>query len=751
MPTITTAGIISTTGLIATPTPNNAPTIVGVPAPLFALGVASEYDLDQHMTDSDGDALTCTVTGSLPTGVTLRNDLDDNALVYDGVGAATDSTPHTLIADDLKDTSSPSSSFNIEITGDAFVSDNVMWADQETVTLGTVPAAYAGYQMLQTVASHFTMFDNATMTLSAGTHEIIYAHPTLNNHVTDRPAFLDTWTYTGNTGSITAPGRDGTGETVTTYYYKRDISGTYNWNWRSTDHEKQLDFFVGAFLIPSGVTVSAVVPELYKVLPNVSTAYVAPDTNWFWEPAPASVGAATQTATSWADLETKVNAASAGDVIKLTPGIYNDDGEISITKTGDETNPIFIDLSGSTLRGGTALEFNDTARGIRCWGGKDDQGTGNNSMQRFQFRVGCRWCSLEDFFNDGTSQDEDTGAPAGDEWNRKFSLAYVRGWYNRVTNCAVRDKVSSGTQVLFVQSSGNPEGYRFCLAQYNHFKNFNTGSLIGDTQNNAFFHYGGSSYYFTNNYTMLRRNKTENWNKTPGDGEWLVVKSCGGIVMENVHISGNSSDGCWHTRVGAWNIVMGNYHDADLAAANSDLCTTAGVPPTADSEYLDSRHIVCRHYIDNWGSGNTALKVDAINSTNRFACDGALVVEIYVPNATDQIIRYSGTGPDRPDNIKFKAVAMKSTTSMINDTDWDPTGVGALVYEACYFDGTSLGITNPGGITEANPGFSARADGLLVTNTAVNAMAKTPCIPSQMVGPNTYQSDIGTTYFSFAY
>ena len=753
--TVGTGGNVEGKGLTPTPTPNAPPTIVGTPAPTFGFGSASEYDLDQHMTDTDGDPLTCTVSGALPSGVTLRNNSNDNALVYDGIGAVTTSASHTMTADDGVDTSSPSSAFSIIISDADFTSDNVMWADQETVTLGTVPSVYAGYQMLQTVASHFNMFDNATMTLSAGTHELIYAHPTLNSHTTDRPDFLSTWTYTGNTGSITAPGRDGTGETVTTYYYKKDVSGTFNWNWRTSNVEDQLNFFVGAFLIPSGVTVSAVVPELYKVLPNISNTYVAPDTNWFWEEAPSSLGTATETATSWANLETRVNAASPGDIIKLTPGTYNDDGEISITKAGDETDPIFIDLSGSTLRGSTGLEFNDTARGIRCWGGKDDEGTGNRSMQRFQFRVGSRWCSVEDFFNDGTSQDFDNDPQPGEgPWDNKFSLAYVRGQYNRVTNCAARDKVSSGTQLLFVQSVGDVDGYRFCLAQYNHFKDFNTGDLIGNTQNNAFFHYGGSSYYYTNNYTIMRRNKTENWNKTPGDGEWFVCKSSGGIVCENVHISGNSSDGCWHTRVGAWNVVMGNYHDNDLAGASSDLFSAQGVPYTADAEYLDSRHITCRNYLDNWQSGNTAIQVNsiAITSSNRYVCDGALIAEIYVPNATDQVIRYNGDSTAFPDNIYIKALAVDSTTTLINGV-WDPHAGSPdkVNYEGCYFDGTSLGITNPGGISESSPGFSARGDGLLVTNTAVNALAKDLCIPCQLVGPNTYSAKIGTTYVSFPY
>ncbi|TFH49295.1 MAG: hypothetical protein E4G89_05015, partial [Methanothrix sp.] len=112
----TNAGHVVASGLTATPTPNNAPTISSTPAPSFTEGVASEYDLDQHMADSDGDSMTATIGGALPSGVTLRNNSNDNALVYDGVGADVTSAGHTLTANDGTDNSSASTAFSIIIT-----------------------------------------------------------------------------------------------------------------------------------------------------------------------------------------------------------------------------------------------------------------------------------------------------------------------------------------------------------------------------------------------------------------------------------------------------------------------------------------------------------------------------------------------------------------------------------------------------------------------------------------------------------
>lgn len=120
--TVSTGGLVREGDLVATPTPNNAPFVDTTPTPTFTNGVASTYDLDQHMSDPDSDPLTAvmnTGTVALPSGVTLNAAANDNYLSYDGVGSATTSSGHTLTADDQIDTSAASPSFDIVIAAAA--------------------------------------------------------------------------------------------------------------------------------------------------------------------------------------------------------------------------------------------------------------------------------------------------------------------------------------------------------------------------------------------------------------------------------------------------------------------------------------------------------------------------------------------------------------------------------------------------------------------------------------------------------
>lgn len=156
MTVVTTAGAVTGGGLTAAPTPNNAPTIVGTPSPSFVDGVAAEYDLDQHMTDADGHTLYAIMAGdSLPSGVTLRANGDDNALVYDGIGAATSGGSHTLTANDLIDTSSPSSTFDIPITASEAAADIIVRADGggDHTTINAALAAVATGETIEIQAN----------------------------------------------------------------------------------------------------------------------------------------------------------------------------------------------------------------------------------------------------------------------------------------------------------------------------------------------------------------------------------------------------------------------------------------------------------------------------------------------------------------------------------------------------------------------------------------------------------------------
>jgi hypothetical protein len=94
-------------------TGDQPPEILSTPAPAFASGVASQYDLSQHVSDDGFSDLRYELSGSLPSGVTL--DADTGLLSYDGQGAS-GSSSHTLTVSDKVD-SATSSSFSISISG----------------------------------------------------------------------------------------------------------------------------------------------------------------------------------------------------------------------------------------------------------------------------------------------------------------------------------------------------------------------------------------------------------------------------------------------------------------------------------------------------------------------------------------------------------------------------------------------------------------------------------------------------------
>ena len=123
----TTAAIIDPNGLIRVPKvsasasapTNTVPTVDSTPSPTFVFGAASQYDLDQHMSDADGDPVRSVIntgTVALPSGVTHQSQFNNSALIYDGAGAATTTFGHTLRADDGQALSSASNSFSIVIS-----------------------------------------------------------------------------------------------------------------------------------------------------------------------------------------------------------------------------------------------------------------------------------------------------------------------------------------------------------------------------------------------------------------------------------------------------------------------------------------------------------------------------------------------------------------------------------------------------------------------------------------------------------
>lgn len=98
-----------------TGTPNNPPVWDSQPSPVFIVGTASNYEIDDLVSDPDLDSITVSLntgTASLPSGVTWNDTLD--RLEYDGAGIAATTTGHIATASDGTDTTD-SNSFSIVV------------------------------------------------------------------------------------------------------------------------------------------------------------------------------------------------------------------------------------------------------------------------------------------------------------------------------------------------------------------------------------------------------------------------------------------------------------------------------------------------------------------------------------------------------------------------------------------------------------------------------------------------------------
>ena len=109
MATLTTQGVtLANTYNLPT---NNPPTVESTPSPFFTEGLASQYDMGQHVSDLDSDPLTITVQGPLPQGISF---VDPN-LIYDGIAGPTFSNNHTITVSDGQ-AQAVSNIFTIEVT-----------------------------------------------------------------------------------------------------------------------------------------------------------------------------------------------------------------------------------------------------------------------------------------------------------------------------------------------------------------------------------------------------------------------------------------------------------------------------------------------------------------------------------------------------------------------------------------------------------------------------------------------------------
>lgn len=632
-----------------------------------------------------------------------------------------------------------------------FVSDAVCWIDTGT-ECGDVPISYANYQMLRTMALHINSAEVNSFSVNNDVI-VIYAHPTFNDHTQYRPPFLSSWSFTGNIGSINVPTRDGGTQACPVYYYQKVVSGltAFNWGWRSADIEDALSYFVGWFLFPSTTVVSAVHPEPYRIVSDISASYTPFARDWLYDPSPSTRPATTLTATSWADVLTKVQGASSGDVIEIPSGVYEDEGLYLYTNLQfDPDNPVWIvppetTLSGSTIpsvsiKGDTRFYF-DNCQGIRIWGVVNTGGTDVSFHRLIEFLDNCSYLSVENCDFRDSSSDTPTSA---------WETLYLRGRMNRIVNCHWNGKTSAGNIINFVPTVGDNTASQFNIIRWNEFKNFNEDELIGSIQNSAYIRLGGNENYEAEAYTLVQYNYFSNWHVTPQDDEWLVIKSCGNIIANNVNFAniGSGSGTGYRTRNGAWTLVVGNFDDTELNSNFVPGVIMDGIDPASGSRYTNTRLIHARNAVKNFigHSGYVACNQQNADSTNRYPANNSMVVEMYAYNIQDEFFQFDDSlsvNKTTSSNVHFKKIFVDTNFTLANE-DYNISSV--VQFENCKATNTNGFVISgvPSGLTAAAPIFYDRGDGTFVTDDALLSAGIQECIPVALQGPVI--ANLGTTY-----
>jgi hypothetical protein len=636
-----------------------------------------------------------------------------------------------------------------------FTSDAVCWIDTGA-ECGAVPTSYANYQMLRTMALHINSAETNSFTVDRTT-EVIYAHPTFNAGTDYQPSFLSTWDFTGHVGSMTIPGQDGRTQTCPVYYYKQTIpaNSPFTWEWRSTNIEEALSYFVGWFLFPAEAVVSDTYPEPYAVVSDISAAYTPLARDWLYDPTPSSRPATTRTAANWADILVEAQASTNGDVIQIPAGDYNDEAELIFDGLQfSPDNPLWIvppetTLDGTaipsvTLRGGSKFTFTN-CQGIRVWGFVDKEGTGNLSGTRISIGSDCSYVSIEnvDFGNAGT--DDDAGV---------WTSVQLRGRMNRVANCRQDGRTSSGNTINFIPDDNDNLLSQHNIIRYCDFDNYNIGETAGSEQNNAYIRLGGNNNHAAEAYTLVQYNRLRNWTQSSSvsgfDAEAMVNKSCGHMVVNNYAESyiGAGSCSTFMTRVSAWSLVMGNSEDCGFNTQNMQGAVAQGVDPAEGSRYTNTRLIYAGNAVKNFTGVNGYLQVNEQdgNSTSRWVANNCLMTQVYAKDVQDQFVRFNdnlSVNKVSPTNIHLNKLFVENNQNLAIQ-EYDTTGLVTFTNSKVSNSGGFTVTGTPSGITTADPGLYDRGDGVHITADALVSAGITECLPVAIQGPTI--PNLGPTY-----
>ena len=614
-----------------------------------------------------------------------------------------------------------------------FTSDVVMHADLGT-ELGSVPNAYANYQIIRSVALHINL-DTAIMGFTLGeATTLVYAHPTLNAHATYKPSWLTAangWTYSGNIGTISMPAAltaAGMQDVAVYYYEKTGVNGAFTFDgWRSANWDEVLGHYVGAFLVPAGVAVTLIEPEIYELIADISAAYAgqipASDELW-WDVTPDPTYDEVSTAVaSWAALHTAVEAAACGDFIELDDGTYNNAGLIdfdAVACTKDNWITVRPNTpGGAVLSGTTRPEFSNSI-GI-LWEGFDHNAVdGGNLGSIIRIRNDSEWIVVRNIKirNIDSVTENQFGVRAN-------------GKYVRLHNSESQD-ITDGRQIWHFETmpaSAYPRGDH--LDMIDHVLGASSGAAEAATAGNE----GGTT---TADNGMLDHNRLLRWDK-PGESEAFTAKGSGWTLANNLSEDSNGNMSFRRS------CDYASFFNRFLNNTNKNNRNRGGTFNGCSEARTDAVHAL--NVIDYFSDPNgwhEGFRTDSTDTSRRQA-KRVLVVGDMVWAGDDQIFRTQVLAAENlveAENLKFFGLAAKVTSSLFNvaelplQLDW--------IWAGSVMDGAGFGTTNPGGITEADPDFQDRGDGILIPQHANIDYDINVCFPGRIEGGAI--ANLGTTW-----
>jgi hypothetical protein len=508
------------------------------------------------------------------------------------------------------------------------------------------------------------------------------------------------------------------------YYEKTGVSGTFSYaGFRSANWDETLGHYVGAFLIPPGVSVTNIVPEIYELIPDISAVYSAPARDaLMWDETPSTFNEATFDASTWTGFRDAINAASPGDTVVIQDGTYSADGNIEITAAGTAATPIICrpqTPGGGVLTGTTTIRIMGSAEYLVIEG-FHFSGSVNNSRDLLRNVSGSKWITYRNI--------KFSNIPITQVGRRGIR---VQGEYTTVHNVDI-DNWAATTQCISVLPATEGVSTDCRYNRIHHVDAFDHTGSTGGGANEVFQLGGNSNDEDTPDATIMNgmcdHNRVYNWNQT-GETEVIGNKSQGWVIANNLI---SDSDGDISMRMAASYLTFANRFFNTVSKYDNNR---AGVLNGKKDDTSDAVHAL--NWTDYMSSVNgfwNPLEVGD-TATSRWAANRTLTVGDIVVNGDDQPFKTGTVGVTNERwaaNLRYEGCSSYVTTDAFN------LGAGAIqgdwTFSGCVIYGTTADAASPSGNTYEDPVMSDRGDGISVPTHVNISYGINNCFPGRLEG-----------------